>query len=252
MRIASNAGNVSARFGINTVICNLHLLSILYTSAYNIPQAKIGNMSQSRNRTDIYSLLVQAIEAGELSPGARLRETELATRFGVSRTPIREGLKQLEAQGLARHEPNRGMVIPVLDNDEINELYVIREVLEGTAARLAAQHATAAEIAILQDMVAFDRTVLDDVTALLVSNRAFHRRLTLASHNRYLVAQMAHMRQYLLLLGGTTLADPARRTQAVEEHGRLVQAIAGRDMDQAEELARAHIRIAHRARLESL
>lgn len=206
----------------------------------------------SRSGTDIYRLLVEAIESGDLSPGTRLRETELAERFGVSRTPVREGLKQLEAQGLARHESNRGMVIPTLDNDEINELYVIREVLEGTAARLAAQHATEAEIAILQNMVESDQAKQDDVAALLATNRAFHRRLTLASHNRYLIAQMDHMKQYLLLLGGTTLADPARRAAAVAEHARLVEAIAARDTGKAEELARAHIHAAHRARLEGL
>ena len=206
----------------------------------------------SRSGTDIYRLLVEAIENGELSPGTRLRETELAERFGVSRTPVREGLKQLEAQGLARHEANRGMVIPTLDNDEINELYIIREVLEGTAARLAAQHATEVEIAILQDLVKSDRTRQDDVQALLATNRAFHRRLTLASHNRYLIAQMAHMKQFLLLLGGTTLADPARRAAAVAEHARLVEALAARDTAKAEKLARAHIHAALRARLENL
>jgi len=206
----------------------------------------------SHGGTDIFRLLVEAIEAGDLAPGTRLRETELAERFGVSRTPIREGLKQLEAQGLARHEPNRGMVIPVLDNDEINELYVIREVLEGTAARLAAQHATEAEIALLQDMVAADQERLEDVQALIASNQGFHRRLTLASHNRYLVAQMEHMKQYRLLLGGTTLADAERRAKAVAEHAKLVEAIAARDTQKAEELARAHILSAHRARLDIL
>ncbi len=206
----------------------------------------------SHGGTDIFRLLVEAIEAGDLAPGTRLRETELAERFGVSRTPIREGLKQLEAQGLARHEPNRGMVIPVLDNDEINELYVIREVLEGTAARLAAQHATEAEIALLQDMVAADQERLEDVQALIASNQGFHRRLTLASHNRYLVAQMEHMKQYRLLLGGTTLADTERRARAVAEHAKLVEAIAARDTQRAEELARAHILSAHRARLDIL
>lgn len=206
----------------------------------------------SRSGTDTYRLLLEAIESGELSPGTRLRETELAKRFGVSRTPVREALKQLEAQGLARHEANRGMVIPTLDNDEVNELYVIREVLEGTAARLAAQHATDVEIAILQDMVAADQENLDDVETLLATNRAFHRRLTLASHNRYLIAQMEHMKQFLLLLGTTTLADPARRTAAVAEHARLVEALVARDTKKAEELARAHINAAHRTRLEGL
>jgi len=136
------------------------------------------------NGAEIFRRLVSSIEDGTLTPGERLREAELADRFGVSRTPIREGLKRLESHGLATYEPNRGMVIPVLDNDQINELYIIRAVLEGTVARLAAQHATAAEIAIFKDMIEADRAAIHDAEALSRSNRAFHRRLTLASHNR--------------------------------------------------------------------
>ncbi len=204
------------------------------------------------NGADIYRRLVEGIEAGALAPGTRLREAELAERYGVSRTPIREGLKRLESQGLAVHEPNRGMVIPVLDNDQINELYVVRAVLEGTVARLAAQHATDAEVAILADMVETDRAMHDDADRLAASNRAFHRRLTLASHNRYLAAQIEHMKQSLLLLGGTTFVDPARRTDAIEEHAAIVEAIAARDPAAAELAARTHIEAAHKGRLRTL
>ncbi len=203
------------------------------------------------NGSDIYRHLVAAIESGQLTPGTRLRESDLAQRYGVSRTPIREGLKRLESQGLAVHQPNRGMVIPLLDNDQVNELYVVRAVLEGTVARLAAQHATRAEIAILEDVVAADRAAGNDPQALSASNRAFHRRLTLASHNRYLTVQVEHMKQFLLLLGGTTFVDPRRREQAIEEHARIVSAIAARDCAAAEAAGRAHIEAAHRARLEA-
>lgn len=206
----------------------------------------------SLNGIEIFRRLVSSIEDGTLVPGSRLREAELAERFGVSRTPIREGLKRLESHGLAAHEPNRGMVIPVLDNDQINELYVVRAVLEGTVARLAAQHATAAEIAIFEDMIEADRLSIDDADALSRSNRAFHRRLTLASHNRYLVAQVEHMKQFLLLLSGNTFVDPTRREEAVEEHARIVGAISARDMDAAEQAGRAHIKAAHKVRLEQL
>jgi len=206
----------------------------------------------SLSGSDIYRKLVEAIEAGNLAPGTRLREAELAERYGVSRTPIREGLKRLESQGLAIHEPNRGMIIPILDNDQINELYVVRAVLEGTVAGLAAQHATAAEIAILAEMVEADRAIGDDAAKLSESNRAFHRRLTLASHNRYLMAQIEHMKQFLLLLGGTTFVDPERRAQAIEEHARIVEAIAARDGAAAEAAGRDHIERAHKARLEAL
>lgn len=204
----------------------------------------------SSNGSDIYQLLISAIESGELVPGTRLRETELADRFGVSRTPIREALKQLEAHGLARHEANRGMVIPTLDHDEINELYVIRTILEGTAASLAAQHATQAEIDILMDMVEADKANIDSLDDLIETNRLFHKRLTLASHNRYLVSQMAHMKQYSLLLDGTTLDDLERRSIAVRQHEAIVEAISKRDREEAEKQARNHIQAAHRARLE--
>ncbi len=201
------------------------------------------------NGNDIYTALVAAIEKGDLKPGTRLRETDLADRFGVSRTPIREGLKRLEAQGLAVHQPNRGMVIPTLNNDQLNELYVVREVLEGMVARLAAQHASEAEIALLREMVAHDRTRGADPYELAAANRAFHRRLTLAGHNTYLAAQIDHMKQSLLLLDGTTFSDADRRKAAIEEHEAIVDAIEARDFDRADIAGRRHIREAHKARL---
>jgi DNA-binding GntR family transcriptional regulator len=204
------------------------------------------------NGAEIFRRLVSSIEDGSLVPGARLREADLAERYGVSRTPIREGLKRLESHGLATYEPNRGMIIPVLDNDQINELYVVRAVLEGTVARLAAQHATAAEISIFNDMIDADRAAIDDPEALSRSNRAFHRRLTLASHNRYLIAQVDHMKHFLLLLSGNTFVDPKRREAAVEEHAGIVAAITAHDLDAAEAAGRDHIKAAHKVRLQTM
>lgn len=203
----------------------------------------------STSGNDIYKILLAAIEQGDLKPGARLREAELAENFGVSRTPIREGLKRLEAQGLAIHQPNRGMVIPTLDNDQLNELYVVRAVLEGTVARLAAQHASDAEISILRDMMEEDQNRDADAFELAAANRIFHRRLTLAAHNSYLSAQIDHMKQALLLLDGTTFVDENRRRSAIKEHAAIVEAIEARDLDKAEAAARHHIHEAHKARL---
>src|SRR6516164_5955777 len=81
-----------------------------------------------------YELLLDAIENGALAPGSRLRETDLALRFGISRTPVREALKRLEAQGLVSHQAHHGAVVAELGYGEITELYALREVLEGTAA----------------------------------------------------------------------------------------------------------------------
>ena len=89
--------------------------------------------------TDAYSLILDAIDRGRYPPGARLVETELAERFGVSRTPIREAIRQLEADGVVTHVPRQGACIRTLDYAEVMELYEMRAVLEGTAARLAAR-----------------------------------------------------------------------------------------------------------------
>ncbi|MBO0345738.1 GntR family transcriptional regulator [Roseibium limicola] len=204
------------------------------------------------NGSEIYRRLISLIEERVLKPGDRLREADLAKEFSVSRTPIREGLKRLEAQGLAVHEPNRGMVIPTLDHSQVNEVYFMREVLEGTAAALAAKHASEPEIEILQDLVAADRQRITDKEELVRSNREFHRRLCLASHNRYLVDQIEHLRLSLILMAGTTLDTPERRETAVEEHAAIVDAIEAGDSDRAEAAARRHIGAAHKTRLQQI
>jgi len=88
-----------------------------------------------------YKILTRAIERGELKGGTRLREGELAAQIGMSRTPVREALARLVEQGLIFNDGSRGLVVVELDHRAITELYAMREVLEGMAARLAAQHA---------------------------------------------------------------------------------------------------------------
>ena len=156
-----------------------------------------------------YERLLQAIEEGELAPGSRLREADLAERFQISRTPVREALGRLEAQGLVAHEPHRGASVARLDYGQVSELYDLREVLEGTAARLAAIHASAVETEILEEMVARDRTLLRDAPALARTNRLFHRQIHGAARNRFLQGTLETMRLSLVLLpGATTLRPP--------------------------------------------
>ncbi|MEM6355970.1 MAG: GntR family transcriptional regulator, partial [Pseudomonadota bacterium] len=89
--------------------------------------------------TDPYSSLIDAIDSGEFQPGARLIETDLAARLGVSRTPVRQALSRLEAHGLASRDERGGLVVATLDYDQLSELYAVREWAEGLAARLAAR-----------------------------------------------------------------------------------------------------------------
>lgn len=195
-----------------------------------------------------YELILAAIENHELPPGSRLRETELAMRLGLSRTPVREALKQLETEGIVEHRPHQGAVVSQLDHAALVELYFLREVLEGSAARLAAMHATDTEIEMLQEMIETDRTLLDKPQELQRRNKLFHQRLCYASRNRFLIRALDNMRTHLIL--GTTINEKTGGgVAAIESHAELVEAIAKRDADAAEKAARDHVRHAFRTRL---
>ena len=138
---------------------------------------------------DAYALILDAIDVGVYRPVDRLVENELAERFGVSRTPVREALQRLETQSLLARD-GRSLIVASLNHNQLAELYVVRGELEGLAARLAARHATDEEIHVLGDMVDEDRALTLDPTALARANRRFHKQVHLASHNRYLVQQL--------------------------------------------------------------
>jgi DNA-binding GntR family transcriptional regulator len=197
-----------------------------------------------------YELLLREIESGGLPSGTRLREAALAQRFKISRTPVREALKLLEARGLVVHEPHHGAVVAGLDYGQITELYFMRELLEGNAARLAAIHATPTEIDVLRDMVARDRKIVDEPPKLAETNRAFHRQIRNSARNRFLGATLENLRLSLALLPGTTLSAPDRGAASLDEHQAIVDRIAERDPDAAEAAAGRHIRNAFRARIE--
>lgn len=218
------------------------------TAPFTVPGHDAAKPSRSTG-AGAYELLLEAIESGDLASGTRLRETELAARFAISRTPIREALKRLETQGLVVHEPHHGAVVATLDYGQTTELYFMREVLEGTAAHLAAVHATTIEIDLLKDMVARDRDFLHQPQQLARTNRLFHQQIRNAARNRYIVAMLENLRLSLALLRGTTLGISGRSAQAIEEHDQIVQNIAARDPDGAEHAARLHIRSAFRSRI---
>ena len=111
---------------------------------------------------DAYGRIRAAIRAGTLAPGLRLTETDLAARFGVSRTPVRQAIARLEAEGLLTHAPRRGLTVTRPDHAQVVELYVMREILEGAAARLAAQHATETELAAMAELIAAEPAAFTD------------------------------------------------------------------------------------------
>lgn len=203
-------------------------------------------------RPDVYVILLEEIENGTLKPGQPLREIELSERLGVSRTPIRDALKRLEARGIVTHEPFHGALVTKLDAERIAELYFVREILEGSAARLAAIHATDTEVELLRDLIEGDRRDVNGQMDAARRNRIFHEQLHLAARNEFLHAQLRNLHTSIMLLGPTTLRFRDRGAVAIEEHSDVVEAIAQRDPDKAERLARQHIRSALAVRMQLL
>ncbi len=198
---------------------------------------------------DAYSLILTAIEGGTYRPGDRLVESELAERFGVSRTPVREALQRLETQAMLVRD-GRSLIVASLDHNQLAELYTVRAELEALAARLAARHATPEEVRVLAQMVEEDRHAKGDPEALARANKRFHRQIHLASHNRYLVQQLDLVHRSMALMARTSLAAEGRGETALAEHGRIVDAIAAGDGAAADRALRQHISMAWETRLK--
>ncbi|EEW59377.1 GntR family transcriptional regulator [Rhodobacteraceae bacterium R_SAG5] len=208
-------------------------------------------MSQTKNSTqkDAYGLILDAIDVGMFKPGDRLVENDLADRFGVSRTPIREALQRLETQSLLERD-GRSLIVASLDHNQMAELYVVRRELEGLAAALAARHATDEEVQVLRDMVAADDALVDKPVELAKANRRFHQQIHLASHNRYLVQQLDLVHRSMALMATTSLAAEGRGRIAQDEHKAIVAAIANRDEAAAGQALKDHISVAFTTRLK--
>lgn len=198
---------------------------------------------------DAYDLILEAIEGGTFKPGDRLVESELAERFGVSRTPVREALQRLETQSMLTRD-GRSLIVASLDHNQLAELYAVRSELEGLAARLAARHATEEEMHVLRSMVREDRALVGgDPRALARANKRFHRLIHLASHNRFLVQQLDLVHRSMALMATTSFAAEGRDMKAMDEHDAIVTAIEARDGEAAARALKAHISQAYETRL---
>lgn len=198
---------------------------------------------------DAYTLILEAIDAGVYKPGDRLVESELAERFGVSRTPVREALQRLETQSMLTRD-GRSLIVASLDHNQLAELYTVRTELEGLAARLAARHATEEEMRVLRSMVEEDKTLLGgDPRSLSRANKRFHKQIHLASHNRFLVQQLDLVHRSMALMATTSFAAEGRDAIGLAEHDAIVTAIEARDGEAAYQALRGHISKAFETRL---
>lgn len=196
-----------------------------------------------------YLTLLDAIRSGEYAPGDRLREVEIADRLSLSRTPIREAMRKLEADGVIEHRARIGAVVRSLTYAEVVELYEMRSVLERTAAELAAKHAVGAEVDTLHALNAKIADSLSDSAKAAAINQQFHHALYQAARNRFLIEATRAMSNALLLLGPTTLADEERITVVCRQHQAIIDAIQAQDEEAAGAAAQAHLETSLRHRL---
>jgi hypothetical protein len=153
---------------------------------------------------------------------------------------------------LVEDAPSRGVMFIRLDKQQVRELYSLRAVLEGAAARLAAQHATEGEVALMRELIGGIEDVGNSPEALGRNNRILHQAICEAGHNRYLMQALKQLSDSLGLLPGTTFQVSGRPLEARKEHLAMIAAIERRDADEAERLARLHIQLAGQVRFRMM
>ena len=196
----------------------------------------------------VYGELRKALHKAPFEPGQRVREEAVAAWLQVSRTPVREALRRLVAENLLV-PTEHGLAVPQLSQNQIFELYAIREVLEGAAAALAARHASGAEVEFLKQILREEAAAKSDSAQLLATNRELHNCIYRAANNRYVVRTLQSLHDELEQLRGTTFSWPGRPVEALKEHTAIVRAIERHDADAAEKAARQHVSAALRIRL---
>lgn len=200
---------------------------------------------------EAYARMLRAIRDGIFPPGTRVREIQVAKWLKMSRTPVRQAVQRLEAEGLLTMAPRAGLTVTEVDSNLVRELYAMREVLEGTAARLAAEWASPAEVQALQELIV-EEGAAQRPNLSVDRNRHFHGLVYRSAKNRFLLKSLSALHDSLVLLGRSTLENKVRVRNAAAEHAQVVEAIAARDAERAEKVMRRHIRNSYEERLKLL
>ena len=201
----------------------------------------------------VYAVLRDGIVSGALRAGERLNEQPLAERFGVSRTPVRESLQRLEADQLVRRVPYRGVVVCGVNSQQITEFYMLRVVVDGIAARLAAQKRTPVDVANLRwinsrmwEAARADVAEIDKITEININ---FHEAIGKIADNPLLLDFIEQIHSWVRRADHNPFSISGRPESGASEHDHIIDAIEAGDADLAESLTRAHMQSSHDRRL---
>ncbi len=205
-------------------------------------------------REKVYITLKNAILSGVMEPGKRVVERDVALRMAVSRTPVREAIRQLEVEGLVKHVPQKGVVVCGIRGREVDEIYMIRGALEGLAVRLAAERISDHDVDKLRNkMIQMKTAVADGKTTLLNKlHLEFNEIIYRSAECPRLFQMICTVVEYVEKLTGVGYSHPGRIHEATEEHQRIVDAISARQGERAETEIRAHMANSLRAYRHSL
>ncbi len=189
----------------------------------------------------LYAVLSRAIIEGQIRPGDRIQPDQIAAHFSVSKIPVREALRSLEAGGWVTMKPRRGIYVQEHTAEELRNLYEMRFILEPQIARLAAERRTAAQLKVVEASLALGRTALkrESKIDLAESNRTFHAAFAAASNNAYATKVIQGIEARLQWYYPHVLISRAQQT--LEEHAAIFQAIKAGDGKAAEEATLRHL-----------
>ena len=194
-------------------------------------------------RDVVFNTLRQAILRGELKPGERLMEIQLANKLGVSRTPIREAIRKLELEGLVLMIPRRGAEVAEITEQNLRDVLEVREALEELSVKLACQHATREQLEVMKEAAETFKKSLhgDDVTKIAEADVAFHDAINMATSNKKLIQILNNLREQMYRYRVEYLKNRDVYEQLVEEHEMLIEAVENRDQERAVEVICRHI-----------
>lgn len=207
-----------------------------------------GTHNDGSLRAVVFNDLERAIIDGEYQPGTALSEIKLSQKYNVSRTPVREALRQLELEGLVSLAPNKGATVVGVSEKDIDDIYAVRVRIEGLAARLCAENATEEELSALERLVDLQEFYLlkGKTDQLWQLDGEFHNTIFESSRNRPLKSMLSSFHSYISRARSHSMRSAERAAQSVREHRGILEAVAAHDGDKAEQLMTAHIVAARR------
>lgn len=210
-----------------------HRINLEATMEYQ--EQSLGGQIFNRIRDDILS--------GNYTPGEELKEATLGKQLGVSRTPVREALRQLDLEGLVEIAPNRGAKVIGISRKDVEDIYHMRARLEGLAARKAAEQIKEEELAELEEVILLSEFHVKkpESKQMVRLDGRFHEIMYRASGSRMLEHVLTDFLHYVKMARSHSVKTEHRAQESVKEHKRILEAIRRRDGDLAEQLANEHI-----------